>query len=313
LAEDNGKAIASPLILVVEDDEGLNNLLQKKLQQSGFHTEGAVKGKEAIIKAGSCSDLLLVLDYKLPDMSGKELIETLRAKDCYPPFIIVTGQGDEKIAVEMMKLGALDYIIKDSGFTEMLPYMITKSIREIDKEKRLRSTESALKESEQRFKDIFDTAIDGICVLNMENGTINAGNETFCQMLGYNMEELKGTAIVDYYRKDDRSPDKDEFESLLKGETAAAKEIPMKRKDNAFFYADITASRSTWEGKEYLTGIFRDITERKKAREELNERIRELEEFYGMAVGRELKMKELKEEVSQLQNTIAMLKKNGTG
>jgi polyhydroxyalkanoate synthesis regulator phasin len=55
-------------------------------------------------------------------------------------------------------------------------------------------------------------------------------------------------------------------------------------------------------------GIFRDITERKKAREEIDNRIRELEEFYEMAVGRELKMKELKEEMEKLREEVKELR-----
>ena len=161
--------------------------------------DGPSDDAQSIIEHQAKNHEIQIVDLSKPDVNYEELIETLRNKDCNPPFIIVTGHGDEKIAVEMMKLGALDYIIKDSGVTEMLPYVITKSIREIDKEKKLQSTENALKESEQRFKDIFDNAMDGICVLEMEKGTINAGNRMFCQMLGYNMEELKGTDIGHQY------------------------------------------------------------------------------------------------------------------
>ena len=81
-------------ILIVEDDEGLNKLIQKTLQKAGFNTESVFNGNEAIERANSNKDLIMVLDYKLPDMTGKEVMETLREKGCLVPFIIVTGHGD---------------------------------------------------------------------------------------------------------------------------------------------------------------------------------------------------------------------------
>ena len=95
-------------ILVVEDDEGLNHLIQKALQRRGFHTQGVLRGSEAIAKVTQNPTTLLLLDYLLPDMTAQELIENLIRRGCPVPFIVMTGQGDEKIAVEIMKLGSID-------------------------------------------------------------------------------------------------------------------------------------------------------------------------------------------------------------
>ena len=108
--------ITEETILVVEDDEGLNRLIQKTLQNAGLKTKGVFNGKDAIEMARHNEDIIMLLDYKLPDITGKDVIETLQKQDCNVPFIIVTGHGDEKIAVEMMKMGARDYIVKSAGF-----------------------------------------------------------------------------------------------------------------------------------------------------------------------------------------------------
>ena len=105
-------------IIVTEDDESLNHLIQKILRREGFKTEGALNGADAIDKAVGNNDSLLLLDYGLPDMTGKDVVQALLRKKDHVPFMLVTGKGNEHIAVDMMKQGAMDYIVKDEGFID---------------------------------------------------------------------------------------------------------------------------------------------------------------------------------------------------
>ncbi len=123
--------ISKKIILVVEDDVGLNNLIQTTLDSLGFITEGVVNGRDAIRRARGKDIKLMLLDYKLPDMNGKEIIENLHERGNKTPFIVITGHGDEKIAVEMMKLGARDYIDKEFDLLDMLPYSVEGVINEL--------------------------------------------------------------------------------------------------------------------------------------------------------------------------------------
>jgi PAS domain S-box-containing protein len=134
-----------------------------------------------------------------------------------------------------------------------------------------RQAEDALKESEQRFKAIFDNAVDGITLADPESKKFYTCNKMFSQMLGYSLEEINNLGIADIH------PDKDlpyvmqQFEKLVRQEISIAKDIPTKRRDASIFYADINSSLITVAGKSYIMGIFRDITERKKAEEALRE------------------------------------------
>lgn len=131
-------------IIVTEDDEGLNHLIQKILQREGFTTEGALSGADAIKKATHSQDSLLLLDYGLPDMTGMEVVQTLlRTKDNVP-FMLVTGKGNENIAVDMMKQGAMDYIIKDDGFIDQLPVKVRSVIAALDWKKDVDEVEETL-------------------------------------------------------------------------------------------------------------------------------------------------------------------------
>ena len=93
-------------------------------------------------------DSILLLDYMLPDMTGKDVIESLKQRDCDITFVTVTGHGSELIAVEMMKLGARDYLIKDANYLDFLPRVLTRLVGDLERERQLARTEDALLRSE---------------------------------------------------------------------------------------------------------------------------------------------------------------------
>ena len=247
-------------ILVAEDDVGLNRLIQKSLQREGFRTEGVTSGSDVIARLSENSDIILLLDYMLSDMNGMQVITALAEKGLKVPFIIITGQGDEKTAVEMMKIGARDYIVKSAGLTDILPHVIKRVLKEITREKELVDAQEALKESEDKFKNIFENAMDGLLI---------GCNKMISQMLGYSHEELYTMGVTDIHPGENLPYVIEQFEKLAKGEARIALDIPVKRKDGTTFYADIAASPVTLKGKTYMISAFRDITQRKMAEDAL--------------------------------------------
>lgn len=162
--EENAKTI-----LIVEDDSGMIELLSDKMSDCGYQSVRAELGTEALIWLQNHTPFLMILDYCLPDMNGEEFIIGLKEKNIpIPPFIVSTGQGDERIAVEMMKLGASDYIIKDKHFLEMIPLVVSRVGREIEHEDKFRQTEQALAESNQFSKQIIHSTREGIVVCDCE-------------------------------------------------------------------------------------------------------------------------------------------------
>jgi len=130
-------ATAGQMVLVVDDDRGLTRLIQRALEREGFRSTTASTGEAAQSWLMTQHADLMLLDLKLQDIEGPQLVERLVSAEKCPPFIIITGQGDERVAVDMMKRGARDYLVKDVDFLQFVPAVVRRALEQLDKERRL--------------------------------------------------------------------------------------------------------------------------------------------------------------------------------
>ena len=138
-------------ILIVEDDCGFAELMASILEEGGFSCCCASSGKEALIWLVAQSPKLVILDYSLPDMTGASLIERMRELGGNTPFIVVTGKDDASLAVEMMKTGACDYLLKDTSFLDRLLVVVVRALQEVETRERLDRAKHSLRLSEARL------------------------------------------------------------------------------------------------------------------------------------------------------------------
>ncbi len=131
--------------------------------------------------------------------------------------------------------------------------------------------EEELRESKQRFEAIFDGAIDGLLLADLDTRKFNIGNRRICEMLGYELDEIKKIGFDDIHPEDALPHVLEQLRKLVGGKITTAEDLPVKRKNGSIFYADITGSPLQIGGKPFALGIFRDITERKKAEEAMKE------------------------------------------
>ncbi len=140
-------------ILCMEDDQDIAKLLRRKLVQSGYDVDFAPNGSEGLKMYDAGKYDVIAVDQNMPELDGLSVLRTLAMRGNLPPTIMVTGSGNEKVAVEALKLGASDYIVKDvdGGFLELLPTVIEQVLA---KQKILHEKEAALGALERRNQDL---------------------------------------------------------------------------------------------------------------------------------------------------------------
>ena len=132
-----------------------------------------------------------------------------------------------------------------------------------------KQSERALRESEEKFRAIFEDSKDGIILVDVDSKKFHMGNNTFCDMVQYTHDEIRHLGILDVHPKEDVPWILEEFDRRARRETEKKMDIPVRRKDGSVFWADIKSSPVTIAGKKYMLGNFRDVTERRKAEESL--------------------------------------------
>ena len=140
-------------ILYVEDDCDLVLLVQERLREAGFVVDAAGDGDEALAKYAAGSYDLLAIDQTLPVLDGLGVLRAIAARGPLPPTVMVTGTGNEKLAVQTMKLGADDYIVKDlgGGWLDLLPSVIERVLSQRRLVEDKRAAEAALRERERQL------------------------------------------------------------------------------------------------------------------------------------------------------------------
>ncbi len=193
MADASARIAPDPIVLVAEDDPGLCRLILRALRREGFDARGVDTGAEAIGRAlGLEEPALLLLDFQLPDMNALRLVRELREAGREHPFVIMTGHGDERVAVELMKLGAWDYLIKDDGFLDFLPLTVKRAMERLQRERELLEARRAVAERERYYRGLLRQLQDGLAVVGSDCRVVDA-NQRFEATLGGGPGELVGS------------------------------------------------------------------------------------------------------------------------
>jgi hypothetical protein len=183
-------------VLLVEDSEDDAELVVRNLERAGYE----VTSKRVQTPGAMASALdeqawdAIVSDYSMPEFDGPGAFRVLREREIDIPFIIVSGTVGEEVAVEAMKLGVHDYLLK--GKLARLVPAIERELRESAARKAHRESERALRVSETRFRRLAEAGIIGITVAET-SGRILEANDAFLEMVGFSREDL-ATGGVDW-------------------------------------------------------------------------------------------------------------------
>ncbi len=253
-------------ILVVEDDQGLRALIVKKLRQAGYQVEECSTGAEAIEQISSSPNFVVLLDQKLPDMTGRDIIEKLKTEEITFPFVVMTGQGDERLAVEMMKLGAADYLVKNLDMLELLPGAFQKLFHSLETERQLRTAEEEIKRQAGLIAALLDSIPD-IIFLKDINGIYKGCNSEFARHVGRSKDQIVGKNDYDLYPREEADAFRENDRRMLEIQASRHNEEWITYPDGQRVLIDTikTPYRDIDGNLVGILGVSRDITERKQA------------------------------------------------
>lgn len=181
----------STRILVIDNDpifaETLRLALQKRFRAEVVIAEDCTSARNIL---SSSSFDLITLDYLLPESTGVDFLEEIKPALGFTQVVMVTGKGDENTAAQAYRAGAVGYIIKDRDFSVMLLSILERAIEQSRIEKSLR-------DSEVRYRRLFEAARDGILIMDADTGLVIDVNPFLEDLLGYSREEMVGKNPLD--------------------------------------------------------------------------------------------------------------------
>ncbi|MBW4054083.1 MAG: response regulator [Proteobacteria bacterium] len=256
---------ATTSILVVEDEVNHADLIQRSFEEiPGVYILEIVSSlAEARTAMERCIPHLVLTDYRLPDGDGCELIVASKGA-C--PVIMMTSQGNEQIAVEVLKTGAQDYIVKSVETFLTLPRIAQRTLREWEMIQERKKTEDKLKKSEARFRALFSDASDGILIID-SSGRLHDVNESFARMHGYSTQEMQHFNLKDLDTPDTFRLFPERMRRILSGEKLVF-ELEHFHKDGHAVPFEVSSRLVSFDGDIYIQSFYRDIAERRKTEEE---------------------------------------------
>lgn len=258
-------------ILILEDRASDAELMEWELKKAGISfTSLRVETRQSFEAAlADFHPDLILSDYSLPGYNGRDALEFSTKNFPDIPVIMVTGTIGEEAAVELLKAGAKDYVLKDR--MARLPSAVERALTEVEYVKARRESERALRESEERFRNTLEHAPIGIMVASL-NGRFIEVNQAICDLLGYSREELLKLSFMDITHPDDKEKTRENVRKLLDGEIGVYKlEKLYVRKDGSPVWGQVTASllRDSSGAPLNFIGQVEDISERKRHQEEI--------------------------------------------
>ncbi|MFT4174121.1 MAG: response regulator [Rhodocyclaceae bacterium] len=251
-------------VLIVEDSQFDAELAVEYLAHLPFAIEAIVVDNErefvSHISRGNID--IVISDFSLPGFSGSEALAIARRVVPDLPFIFLSGVLGEEHAVDMLKRGATDYLVKSR--LVRLPIVVERAIKEAEERRQRIEAERALRESEYLFSRIIESLRDYAVILLGPDGHIRTWNGASQAMFGYVLEEVRGRSADFLFVEADRLAGAFEQElALAAREGSASDDRWLQQRDGKLIYASgVTTLLTDENGRiQGFSKIVRDMTE----------------------------------------------------
>ncbi len=142
---------------------------------------------------------------------------------------------------------------------------------DIEKEEERKQAEETIRESEEKYRTLFESSAEGILIADIEANKFKYANPAICTMLGYSQEELTKMSVSDIHSKASLEHVFADFAAQARGEKISSSGLPCLKKDGTIIYADINAAKAIIDGRECNVGFFTDVTERRLVEEKIRQ------------------------------------------
>jgi PAS domain S-box-containing protein len=273
-------------ILVVDDDEVDRMAVRRALRSAGVAAHVAeAETVEAALAALADGELDAVfLDYQLPGGDGLRVLKRAREAGFRAPVIVLTGQSDDQVAVELMKAGASDYLTKGSLTPERLEQTLRTALRVYQAEEQARAAQRALRESEARFRILHETSPDGFVILRAVRDQAGAVvdfawtyvNPAAERLTGFPASELLGSGLLEVMPGNREAGLFDLYRAVVEAGEPRQTELHYTQ-EGMDLWVRITAAKL----EDGIAVSFTDITRRRQAEEERERAIAARSRFYA--------------------------------
>ncbi|WP_435626296.1 HD domain-containing phosphohydrolase [Candidatus Ferrigenium straubiae] len=264
-------------ILLLEDQPTDAELAENALREADLSfVSRRVDTREAFVQAlEEFKPDIILADYRLPAFDGASAVRIVQQQHPDIPVVMVTGAVGDENAIELLKLGARDYILKDR--LARLGPAVKRTLSEERGIRARKAAEKALRESEVRFRTVFENAKDVILALSTD-GTLIMLNPAFEQVTGWACAEWLGKSFSPLVHPNDLPNAMHLLQRAVRGEALPVFELRILKKTGDHVVGEFTITPLVHDGTNaYLLGIARDVTERKQA----EARIRKLTRLYA--------------------------------
>ncbi|KYH26809.1 chemotaxis response regulator protein-glutamate methylesterase [Halalkalicoccus paucihalophilus] len=198
----------------------------------------------------------VVSDYRMPQLTGVELLERVREHDSDLPFVLFTGQGSETVASEAISAGVTDYVSKGGGLEGF--ELLANRVRGAVEQRRL---EQSLVATREGYEKLLEAAPDAILVVDAETGVLLEVNTAAEELFGRPREELEGLHQTELHPEDDREYYRDVFEEHAgsSGVIRDKRELSVLHAEGHEIPVEINATTLELGDQRLVQGIFRDL------------------------------------------------------
>jgi PAS domain S-box-containing protein len=251
-------------VLILEDNPNDAELVVGELRRAGFEPDWrrVDTEKDYLARLNDGFDVILS-DYAMPECGGMRALALLKQRGLGIPFIIVSGAMGEDAAVQAMRNGAADYLLKDR-IGRLGPAVERVLEQERDNTAR-KQAERALRASEVSYRRLFEAAQDGILILDIDTGRITDVNPFLVELLGSSHNEMVGKTVGELSPFKDIESNKVMLERLQKSGYIRYEDLPLETSDGRHVAVEFVSNVYQAGDKKVIQCNIRDITARKQA------------------------------------------------